>query len=89
MSPTVAPLFLGLLNAAVHKGRVQRLPRSTGFLARMASSAKARTSMFIETAKLSMKLPQPDEHASLSMMCSITPSRTPQALHVLATRYRG
>ena len=30
----------------------------------------------MEMAKLSMKLPQPEEQASLSMMCSITPSRT-------------
>ena len=75
MSPTVAPSFCACLTREFIK-TVQRLPRSTGALAWMAASANARTSMFMDTAKLSIKLPQPDEQASLSMMCSITPSFT-------------
>ena len=75
MSPTVAPSFCACFTREFMK-TVQREPRSTGALASMAALAKLRTSMFMDTAKLSMKLPQPEEQASFSMMCSITPSRT-------------
>ena len=75
MSPTVAPSFWACFTREF-MNTVQRLPRSTGFRAPMASWAKARTSMSMDTAKLSMKEPQPEEHASFSMMCSMTPSRT-------------
>ena len=57
---------------------VQRLPRSTGALALDARHRRRRcTSMFIETAKrLDEASRSPTEQASLSMMCSITPSLT-------------
>ena len=75
MSPTVAPSFCACFTREF-MNTVQRLPRSTGPRAAIASAAKARTSMSMDTAKLSIKLPHPLEHASFSMMCSITPSRT-------------
>ena len=55
---------------------VQRLPRSTGCSAVRATFANSWTVMFMESAKLAMKEPQPEEQASLSMMCSMTPSFT-------------
>ena len=75
MSPTVAPSFCACFTREFMK-TVQRLPRSTGWRAPMASCANSSTPMSMDTAKLSMKEPQPEEHASLSMMCSITPSAT-------------
>ena len=71
----VAPSFCACLTREFMK-TVQRLPRSTGLLARVAACANSWTDMFMDTAKLSMKLPQPEEQASLSMMCSMTPSLT-------------
>ena len=75
MSPTVAPSLLSLLHARVHEdgaaaAQVDRIGRLGSVRANSA------TSRFKPVAKLSMKLPQPDEHASLSMMWSITPSFT-------------
>ena len=67
MSPTVAPSFCACFTR-LFMNTVQRLPRSTGAFARMAVCAKAATSRFRPLAKLSMKLPQPEEHASFSMM---------------------
>ena len=75
MSPTVAPSFCACLTRLFMK-TVQRLPRSTGALDATAALANSWTVRPIESAKLSMNEPQPDEHASLSMMCSITPLRT-------------
>ena len=51
-------------------------PKSTGFLARRAFSVNSPTSIPILWAKVSRKLPQPEEHASLSKMELITPSST-------------
>ncbi len=67
ISPTVAPSFCACFTREF-MNTVQRLPRSTGFAALMAVRANSATSRFRPDAKLSMKLPQPDEHASLSMM---------------------
>ena len=75
MSPTVAPSFWACFTREF-MNTVQRLPRSTGLSAPMAALANSWTVRPMESAKLSMKLPQPDEHASLSMMCSMTPLRT-------------
>ena len=71
----VAPSFCACLTREFMK-TVQRLPRSTGLLAPTAACANSCTVMFMETAKLSMKEPQPEEQASLSMICSMTPSLT-------------
>ena len=75
MSPTVAPSFCACFTR-LFMNTVQRLPRSTGRSAAMAVCANSATSRFRPVAKLSMKLPQPDEQASFSMMWSITPSFT-------------
>ena len=75
MSPTVAPSFCACFTR-LFMNTVQRLPKSTGFWAAIAVLAKSATSKFKPLAKLSMKLPQPEEHASFNMMCSITPSFT-------------
>ena len=66
--------LLRLLDARVHKDRAAAAQIDRGWHGwRIGERAHA---MFIDTAKLSIKLPQPDEQASLSMMCSITPSLT-------------
>ncbi len=75
MSPTVAPSFWACFTR-LFMNTVQRLPRSTGAVAPTAAAAKSRTSMPMESAKLSMNEPQPLEQASLSMIDSMTPSRT-------------
>ena len=75
MSPTVAPSFWACLTR-LFMNTVQRLPKSTGALVRIAVCANSETSRSRPLAKLSMKLPQPEEHASLSMMWSMTPSLT-------------
>ena len=75
MSPTVAPSFCACFTREF-MNTVQRLPKSTGFSAWIAVLANSETSRFRPVAKLSMKLPQPDEHASFSMIWSITPSFT-------------
>ena len=75
MSPTVAPSFWACFTR-LFMNTVQRLPRSTGFSAEMAVAANSATSRFRPLAKDSMKLPQPEEQASFSMMWSMTPSFT-------------
>ncbi len=75
MSPTVAPSFWACLTLEFIK-TVHLEPRSTGFRASKASFANSSTLMLSEPAKVSMKEPQPDEQASLSMMFSMTPSLT-------------
>ena len=75
MSPTVAPSFCACFTR-LFMNTVQRLPRSTGRSALMAVCANSATSRLRPVAKLSMKLPQPELHASLSMMWSMTPSLT-------------
>ena len=71
----VAPSFWACLTREFMK-TVQREPRSTGLVACTAALANSWTLMFMDTAKDSMKEPQPEEQASLSMMCSMTPSLT-------------
>ena len=72
MSPTVAPSFWACFTREFMK-TVQRLPRSTGCSAVSAAAAKSCTVMPMESAKALMNEPQPEEQASLSMMCSMTP----------------
>lgn len=55
---------------------VQRVPRSTGDEAERAWREKSWTESPRAWAKVSMKEPQPEEQASLSMMASMTPSWT-------------
>ena len=75
MSAGVAPSFCACLTREFMK-TVQRLPRSTGASALRASAAKSSMDMLSEVANASMNEPQPAEHASLSMMCSMMPSLT-------------
>ena len=75
MSPTVAPSFWACLTREF-MNTVQRLPRSTGLAAVSAAAANSCTVMPMESAKALMNEPQPLEQASLSIMCSMTPSLT-------------
>ena len=67
MSPIVAPSFCACFTFEF-MNTVHLVPRSTGAFAKRASVAKDCTSMFTDFAYVSMNDPQPDEHASLSMM---------------------
>ena len=67
MSPIEAPSFCACLTFEFMK-TVQRVPRSTGAWEKSASLANVFASMLTDFAYVSMNEPQPDEHASLSMM---------------------
>ena len=72
MSSTDAPSFCACLTE-LFMNTVQRLPSSTGCFANSPSLENSSISMPIALAKVWMKEPQPEEHASLSMIESIAP----------------
>ena len=72
MSSTVAPSFWDCLTEEFIN-TVHRLPRFTGASAWSPFSAKAATSKPMDLAKVSIKDPQPEEQASLSIMESMAP----------------
>ena len=74
MSSMVAPSFWLCLTEEF-MNTVQRVPRSTGAFERRPHSANSATLLPIDRAKVSMKEPQPEEQASLSMMESMAPPR--------------
>ena len=65
MSPTLEPSFWACLTLLFIK-TVQRLPRSTGSFARRARAENSSIFKPRERAKLSRKLPQPEEQASFN-----------------------
>ena len=75
MSPTETPSFCACLTLEFMK-TVQRVPRSTGEGAARAAATNSARGMRRDSAKFSMKEPQPAEQASLRLMRSMTPSRT-------------
>ena len=74
MSSTVAPSFWACFTDEFIN-TVQREPKSDGFLLKRPSLANSSTLYPIAFANVSMKEPQPDEHASLSIIESIAPLR--------------
>ena len=73
ISPISAPSFCACFTLEF-MNTVQRVPRSTGFFANKASAANALVSRFTDLAYVSRKDPQPEEHASFSMILYIAPS---------------
>jgi hypothetical protein len=73
ISATGAPSFCACFTREFIK-TVHLVPKSTGFFAYMAMSAKSGVAKPSDFANVSMNEPQPAEHASLSRTESITPS---------------
>ncbi len=71
--------FLSSVMTRLRMNTVQRLPRSAGEALRKARSAISSTGTPRLCAKVSMKAPQPLEHASLSVMPVMTPWLTKMA----------
>ncbi|MPM60915.1 hypothetical protein SDC9_107769 [bioreactor metagenome] len=72
MSLRVAPSLWACLTLEF-MNTVHLVPRSTGFFDNTAASANSWTLISSDLANVSMKEPQPEEQASLSIMESITP----------------
>ena len=75
MSATEAPSLRTCFTLEFIK-TVQRVPRSQGALDWQASLAKSPTEYPMLLAKVCMKVPQPEEHASLSSILTTAPFST-------------
>ncbi len=75
MSETSAPSFCACFTEEFIN-TVHLVPRLTGFLARSPNLLNSETLYPMDFANVSINEPQPEEHASLSIMLSIAPFLT-------------